>query len=347
MTARQRSTLILIVAFWAFTFAMLSIRAAFVESLPFSVIGPRRAITAAFGVALCLAMVWLLARLRTGAFFRWIAWGVGGALVMAVALTSFGFTMNRVVAPLPGLSAVTPGDYAQWVLIWLGYCLAWTGTHLALTYHWDVQDEQARSARMTALASEARFAALRYQINPHFLFNTLNSISALVLERRNDEAERMLLNLSAFVRTLFAHDPGSMIPLREEFAFQRLYLQIEQARFEARLTVVFDFAEGIGDMPVPTLILQPLVENAIRHGVGAAEQPTTIRICAARSGEWVELMVEDDAIPVEPSAPGTGLGLTNTRERLAAHYGSAAILDAAPRTPSGYCALIRIPAAAA
>lgn len=344
MDERRRSTLILIFAFWAFTFAMLSIRAAIVDSLPFSIIGPRRLITAGFGVLLCLAMAWLLAKLRVRAFLHWIVWGVGGALVMALALTAFGFTMNRVVAPIPSLPPVVPGEFAQWVLIWLGYCLAWTGTHMALTYHWDVQDEQARTARMTVLASEARLAALRYQINPHFLFNALNSISALVLERRNAEAERMLLNLSAFVRTLFTQDPGSMIRLREEFDFQRLYLQIEQARFEDRLSAELDMAEDAGDVLVPTLILQPLVENAIRHGVGAAEGQTAVRIAAARIGDRIELVVEDDAVPVEPAPPGTGLGIANTRERLAAHYGEAAALEAGPRAPSGYRARIRLPA---
>nr|WP_299913750.1 histidine kinase [Sphingomonas bacterium] len=343
MTPRQRSTLILIGAFWLFTFAVLSIRATLTHSLAFNILGPRRLIVAAFGTLLCLLMVALLARLRSHSFSRWILWGVAGGLAMAVALTAFSMTMNRVLAPLPGAAPVTLAESAQWVLIWLGYCLAWTGTHLALTYHWDVQDQQARASAMTALAQEAQIAALRYQINPHFLFNTLNSISSLVLERRNAEAETMLLNLSAFVRTTFTKDPRSMIPLREEIALQQLYLEIEEARFSERLKVLIDVPDDLAGAEVPTLILQPLVENALRHGVGQSEAMTIVRISAVRDGDRLYLAVEDDGAGDTPAPGGSGLGLSNVRDRLRAHFAGGASLAADARPEGGFRAALDLP----
>jgi two-component sensor histidine kinase len=347
MTPRQRSTLILIGAFWIFTFAVLSIRATLIHSLAFNILGPRRLVVAAFGTLLCLAMVALLARLRSQSFSRWFLWGVTGALAMAVALTAFSMTMNRVLAPLPGAGPINLAESAQWVLIWLGYCLAWTGTHLALTYHWDVQDQQARASAMTALAQEAQIAALRYQINPHFLFNTLNSISSLVLERRTAEAETMLLNLSTFVRTTFTKNPRSMIPLHEEIALQELYLEIEEARFSERLKVVIEVPDDLAGAEVPTLILQPLVENALRHGVGQSEAMTIVRISAVRDGDRLFLAVEDDGAGVGPAPGGSGLGLENVRDRLRAHFAGSASLAASPLEEGGFRAELDLPLAMA
>ena len=342
ISARQRSTLILIGAFWVFTFTVLSVRAAVSETLPFEILGPRRLVTAAFGTLLCLAMVQLHARLRSRSFPRWILWGTVSAFVMAVAVTAFSMVMNRIIAPLPGMPAINFPESVQWLLIWLGYCLAWTGTHLALTYHWEVQDQQHRTAAMTELAQQAQIAALRYQINPHFLFNTLNSISALVMERRNDDAETMLLNLSAFVRTTFATDPGALIALSEEVALQRLYLEIEEARFSERMRVLFDIPHDLEGALVPALILQPLVENALRHGVGGSEAMTVVRICAARRGHLLQLLVDDDGTSGR-RAGGTGLGLSNVRERLRAHFGERASFSAGRRAAGGFRAKLELP----
>jgi LytS/YehU family sensor histidine kinase len=275
-----------------------------------------------------------------------------GAFAMAIALTTFSMTMNRILAPLPGTSPPELPELVQWALIWFGYCLAWTGTHLALTYHWEVEDEQQRAAALIELAQEAQIAALRYQVNPHFLFNTLNSISALVLEQRNDDAETMLLNLSAFVRTTFAKDPRALIPLSEEIALQRLYLGIEETRFSERMKVRYEIPHDLAGARVPTLILQPVVENALRHGVGRSEAMTTVRICAARSGDRLQLVVEDDAAG-DRGASGAGwenggpesggVGLNNVRDRLRAHFGEEASFEAKPRKKGGFRVDITLP----
>src|SRR4051812_18107120 len=263
--ARARSTLVLIIAFWAFAVLMLSIRALLVDTAPLSVLGPRRLAAAIVGTILCLGTAQLLQALRNRSFAERIVVGVASAFVMAVLLTLFTTYLNRVIFPVPELGEVDFGEGAQWALVWLGYFLAWTGTHLALTYHWESQEHQRRAALLAELAGEAQRAALRYQLNPHFLFNTLNSVAALIGEGRGAEAEAMLVNLAAFVRATLTSEPSGMIPLGEEIGLQRLYLAIEQVRFEERLKVEIALPDALGEARVPALILQPLVENAIRH----------------------------------------------------------------------------------
>jgi LytS/YehU family sensor histidine kinase len=230
------------------------------------------------------------------------------------------------------------------VLVWLGYFLAWTGTYLALTYHWESQDHERRAILLVRTTREAQLAALRYQLNPHFLFNTLNSISSLVGEGRNADAETMLLNLATFIRSTLTDEPTGTISLREEIELQRLYLDIEQTRFGDRLNVEIDLPLELASVRVPALILQPLVENAIHHGVARSEAPMTIRIVAADCGDRVSLAVEDDgkAGPAE-SGNGTGLGLANVQARLRTHYDGDASLHAARRLEGGYRAELAFP----
>jgi len=341
--ARGRSELILILAFWAFAVLMLSVRALFVDVAPLSVIGPRRLLTALFGALLCFGMARLLRLLRNRSFPQWVFWGVVGAFAMSVTLTAVTMTLNRIVFPLPGLS-FSLAESAQWAMVWLGYFLAWTGTHLALFYHWESQDHQRRATLLAELTRDAQRAALRYQLNPHFLFNTLNSVSSLVGEGRNAEAETMLLNLAVFVRSTLTEEPSGMISLKEEIGLQRLYLAIEQVRFEERLEVEIDLPAALAEARVPALILQPLVENAVRHGLARSEDRLTVRIAACARGDEVEIVVEDDG-KAGPGAGGTGLGLglRNVEARLRAHFGDGGTLDAAPLPAGGFRARIVLP----
>jgi len=342
MSARGRATLILIGAFWAFAILMLTVRAALVDSPAFGVISMRRLVTAAMGALLCLAMARLLALLRNRSFAERVVWGVLGAILMAVVLTMATMAFNRIVLPFPGAPPINLAESAQWVLVWLGYLLAWTGTQLALIYHWESSDHQRRAALLAETTRQAQMAALRYQLNPHFLFNTLNSISSLVGEQRNEDAETMLLNLATFIRSTLTGDPTDTITLRDEIELQRLYLDIEQARFGDRLKVEIDLPAALAEVQVPALILQPLVENAIHHGVGRSEDPLTLRIAAACAGGRIEIGVEDDGAS-EGSGGGTGLGLRNVAARLAAHFGDRAALAAAPCAGGGYRAAIAFP----
>jgi hypothetical protein len=342
---RRRSTYILIGAFWVFAVLMLSVRAVIIDLLPISIMGPRRLAAAAVGALLCLAMARLLELLGNRSFPERVVVGLVGAFLMAVILTTVTMMMNRVILPLPGFGPFNLVESAQWVLVWLGYFLAWTGTHLALTYHWDSQDYQRRAALLAEQTLEAQMAALRYQLNPHFLFNTLNSISSLVGDHRNAEAEAMLLNLATFVRSTLTAGPTGTIALSEEIELQRLYLAIEQVRFGERLKVEIDLPDRLAGARVPALILQPLIENAIRHGVGRSEQSLTIRIAAAAErGGMIEILVENDGTG-KASPPGgkSGVGLANVRARLDAHFGARASLEAGPIPDGGFRATLRLP----
>lgn len=342
--SRRRSTLILILAFWAFAVLMLSIRALLIDTAPFAVLGPRRLFAAVVGTILCLGMARLLWLLRGRSFPQRVVWGVLGAFVMSIAQTVATQSLNRVIFPIRELGPLDLAESGQWALVWLGYFLAWTGTHLALTYHWESQDHQRRAALLARTTREAQLAALRYQLNPHFLFNTLNSISSLVGEERNADAERMLLNLATFLRSTLADEPSGTISLREEIELQRLYLDIEQARFGDRLRVEIDLPVELAGLRVPPLILQPLVENAIRHGVARSEAPMTIRIAASDGGDHIAVQVEDDSQAAATApAGGGGLGHSNVRERLETHFEGKARLEAGPRKVGGYRASLEFP----
>ena len=340
--SRRRAELFLILAFWAFAVLMLSIRALLVDLAPLSVLGPRRLFAAILGTFLCLGTARLLRALRNRSFPERIVWGVASAFVMAVTLTTATMVLNRVLLPVPELGELDFVESAQWALVWLGYFLAWTGTHLALTFHWESQDHQRRAALLAITTREAQMAALRYQLSPHFLFNTLNSISSLVGEERNTDAETMLLNLATFIRSTLTDEPGGTISLREEIELQRLYLAIEQARFGERLKVEIDLPFQLTGVRVPALILQPLVENAVHHGVAHSEEPVTIRIAASDRGKSVALVVEDDA-KAGPVHKGNGLGLANVQARLLAHFDGEASMSAAPRPEGGYRAELVFP----
>ena len=209
------------------------------------------------------------------------------------------------------------------------------------------RDRQLADARAQALAAEAqasaaRLAAMRYQLNPHFLFNTLNAVSSSVITGRNDEAESMLARLAEFLRLTLAADPAAMIPLEDELATLQAYLEIESVRFRDRLGVEFSCPDDLRNAVVPSFVLQPLIENAVKHGVARTSRPVTIRLEASRDGDDLVIIVEDDGEPGAPQTGGLGVGLTNVRQRLEVLYGARGVLQAAPRE-RGFLVLLRIP----
>ena len=207
--------------------------------------------------------------------------------------------------------------------------------------------QQARElAHALAAAQHAQLAALRYQLNPHFLFNTLNAISAMIVTRRNDEAELMTDKLSSFLRASLASDPTELVPLDQELSLIEDYLEIESIRFGERLHVEIDCASDACGVLIPSFLLQPLVENAIKYGVAPSREPVVIRVFGRREDGTLNVTVEDDARGAASAVKtgSTGVGLQNLRQRLAALYGDAASLSAEQRNP-GFAATIRLPAA--
>ena len=205
----------------------------------------------------------------------------------------------------------------------------------------------ARAAEAEAAAAKAHSAALRLQLNPHFLFNTMNSISSLVALNRKEEAEEMIDRLCDFLRASLNADPMEDVPLSQEIDAVDAYLSIEATRFGDRLAIEIDVAPEVAEAPVPNFILQPLVENAIKHGVSAVKGQANLSVAAARDGEELVLTVLNEApeangAALGKSTAGTGIGLSNSRQRLANRYGERARLLTEP-TAQGYRATVRLP----
>ena len=221
---------------------------------------------------------------------------------------------------------------------------SWAALYLALCYAGEAGRLARRAAALEAAARSAELMALRYQVNQHFLFNTLNSLSSLVLSGQSAEAERMILNLSTFFRSSLVGDPTEDVPLIEEIQLQRLYLDIEAIRFPERLRVAIDLPDALARACVPGLILQPLVENAIKHGVARARRPVLVQIRAHVQDGQLVLDVENDgdAGPAN-SADGTGVGLVNVRDRLQARFGDAARSEWAARGAGGFAVTLTMP----
>jgi two-component system LytT family sensor kinase len=203
---------------------------------------------------------------------------------------------------------------------------------------------QAQAAQLQAQLADARLAALRTQLNPHFLFNTLHAVSALV-ERDPKGVRRMIARLSELLRTTLDGAEEQEVPLEEELAFVQRYLEIMQIRFQGRLVVHSHVEDGVREALVPNLILQPLVENAIKHGVTKITEAGRIEIRAERAGDSLVLRVRDNGPPLEEQKlrADEGIGLRNTRARLSQLYGSAQALALRTSGDGGVIAEVTIP----
>jgi hypothetical protein len=286
-----------------------------------------------------------------------------GSIVVDVPLSSLGNESEGGDggADEPGSDAVAPEDFPQAITVTsqgpeenqlqqiteiaLGryfLMLAWCSLYLAM-----LAGEQARSAerregafRRAAKAAELR--SLRYQVNPHFLFNTLNSLSALVLTGKTERAEAMIQMISNFYRHSLADDPTSDVSLADEFELQKLYLDIEAVRFPDRLIAKYDLPEELAGAEVPGMILQPLVENSVKHAVAPSSGKVTITLAAREEYGRLAITVSDDGKASGPANRGHGIGLTNVRERIEARFGEQASMVSGPND-AGYATVIRIP----
>lgn len=206
------------------------------------------------------------------------------------------------------------------------------------------RDREIAEAKLATHLAEAQLAALRWQLHPHFLFNSLNAVAGLVREHRTREAVQALVLLSDLLRGMLDNSRGDEVPLRAELEFIQRYLELERLRFADRLRIEVVVSDEAREALVPTLVLQPLVENAIRHGVARRAAAGLVRITARRRGDMLALTVEDDG-PGLPSAPPerTGLGLANTRGRLEQLYGEAWELELEAGPAAGVVVTILLP----
>jgi two-component system, LytTR family, sensor kinase len=241
---------------------------------------------------------------------------------------------------------------------WLGYLegitssfyimVTWSGLYFGIKWYQLLQAESAKVLRISAMAHQAQLRMLRYQLNPHFLFNTLNAISTLILERDTDRANGMVTRLSKFLRYSLDSDPIGKVSLAQEIDALRLYLDIEQVRFGDRLTLDVAVEEAASRALIPSLLLQPLVENAIKYAIAPNESGGTIRLRANTTRDWLEIEVSDEGPGITKLGSAQtngarGVGLANTRDRLNEIYGDAHRFEIANRSPRGLSIVIRVP----
>jgi len=238
------------------------------------------------------------------------------------------------------LAGFSPEPYPFVIYLFqFGWALPlWGLTQALLGYHFETMAQARAVARAQALAYDAQLKMLHYQINPHFLFNTLNAISTLVLEQRNAQAEGMLLKLAGFLRYSLDRQPTEMAALTAEMDAQRKYLEIEQTRFDDKLKVQFSIEPGLENARLPSLILQPILENAIKYAITSRVEGGRIDVSASRDGDLLRICIEDDGPGLPPEGDPRrrrGVGLANARERLELIYGDRAGLTARNREPQG------------
>ncbi len=333
----KRGAGLLIAGFWAIHFSIMWLRAQ-MEDRP----GERgliegtldRMLFALFGAFLGYVLYRCLRPLRWRDFRGQAT--IGAALALGAA------SVQAVPNMLMFGNGPRLADFMYFTMYWFWFYLSWTAAYLAYSYSITVQEQERHAAELAVKAQEAQVRALRYQINPHFLFNTLNAIVALVRDAP-PRAEEMLVQLSDFFRRSLAINPMEDITLAKEVDLQRLYLEIERTRFPDRLRFDVALDDGSADAMVPALLLQPLVENAVKHGVAKSEAPTCIRIRGRVDGPVLEIVVENNAKAERPDSAGEKVGLRNVAERLHSRFGQEAGLTTGEIPEGGFRNTLRIP----
>lgn len=351
----SRVVLFSILGFWLFYVVIVTLRATIMDFPAQGELALRRGFVTALGIFITIGMWWLLRPFdRQPLWKRIVAVGLI-AIPCAVAISSANYYFFNVYDPagLMDIERLAPDkdhsmvmEIAEVAITRYFFLIAWASLYLALGFSQDVREAERKAARFARAAQSAELRALRYQVNPHFLFNTLNSLSALVMRGRRDEAETMIMNLSTFYRTSLSGEPSEDVELAEEIELQKLYLDIEAVRFPERLQVKIDLPDDLASAAVPGLILQPLVENAIKHGVSQTNRPVLIEVNAAEASGRLILTVTDNgpgAGAADDDDRPHGIGLSNVRERLAARFGDAASITHGPGRDGGFSVCLTLP----
>lgn len=345
------------VAFWLLYMGLITARALVLQFPHFWEMLGRRSVAMLVGAFITFLVYLALRRFQTSSINKKTV--VAGLLCLpaSLAFAATNYFLFYVYAPLDAAKSDPPTDektplevaltsIVESSLSWYFLFAAWAALYVALSYSLQLRAADRRAAMLAREAQEAQLRALRYQINPHFLFNTLNSLSSLVLAQRTETAERMLMNLSTFLRSTLSADPTADVPLEKEIELQQLYLDIEQIRFPDRLQVEIDVPDGLAGARVPALILQPVIENAVKYGVAKSRKPVTVRISAFEEAGRLHIKVKDDGEVPPPGIEedtGTGVGLRNVHERLVARYGNRAGCFAGPNPEGGFTVHLYMP----
>lgn len=317
-------------------------------------------------------------RLFLTLFFSWMPWMLATPLVLRLGRRYPAVQWRRASTWLAHLAACVGIGliYAGWMALWESWLNPWAispgpdpfaqawlhkfyggllshlilyGVILLVGHLLDSREklalQRAETARLNEQLSKAQLNALRRQIEPHFLFNTLNAIAGLVREGRNDSAVSMIAGLSDFLRRVVADSDRQQVPLSEELEFTQKYLDIQKVRFAERLQFSVDVPGELLSAQIPSLILQPMVENAIKHGIAKRAQGGAIRIAASRTNGTLTLCVYNDgpSLPAARDASSPGIGILNVRTRLQSLYGEQFELSLRNHKPGGVEASVSVP----
>lgn len=282
-----------------------------------------------------------------------VTWGVT-ALVLSAAVGLYAFIDSWVI------SLYRQDAQASFAQLFVGVfyldltlLISWTGLYYAINFFLQVEEQTDQLMRLEAQATSAQLAMLRYQLNPHFLFNTLNSISTLVLLKQTEPANAMLSRLSSFLRYTLVNEPTARVTVAQEIETLKLYLDIERMRFEERLRTEFRIEDDVREGLMPSLLLQPLVENAIKYAVSPLEYGAEITITAQLVGSVLRVTVSDTGPGLPPgtdpstvfgaSSDSTGIGLANIRDRLLQAYGESQRFEISNRPEGGFQVMLELP----
>jgi len=266
---------------------------------------------------------------------------LAGATVLYAVLDAFAFSLINATSGL-SLTLVLGTVFLNFTVL-----AGWSALYFGINFYLIVEAQIDQLQQLESQASSAQLAMLRYQLNPHFLFNTLNSISTLVLLKQTERANAMLSRLSSFLRYTLANEPTAHVTLAQEVETLKLYLEIEKMRFEDRLRPGFDIDPRVAKARLPSLLLQPLVENAIKYAVTPREDGAEITVAARLNGERVQIDVSDNGPGLietnKRSGLSTGVGLANIRDRLAQAYGADHKFETRSIPGGGFRVEIEIP----
>jgi two-component system LytT family sensor kinase len=349
-----------IVGFWLLYYGLITVRAAALQYPDFWTMLERRAAVTSTGCVITFLIYLALRPARNASLNVKSLVAVLACLPASLLFAGVNYYVFYIYRPLPSVAGelesmksmhwgpveMAARSIVEQSLSWYFLFAAWAAFYVAMSYAKQLRAADRHSAMLAREAQEAQLRALRYQINPHFLFNTLNSLSALILSKRTDTAERMLMNLSTFFRATLSADPTADVSLDEEIKLQRLYLDIEQIRFPDRLSVEVDVPEALLAARVPVLILQPIVENAVKYGVAKSKKPVTVRISAYEEAGRLHIKVKDngEAAAAVDDNGSTGVGLKNVCDRLDTRYGPRSGCIAGADPDGGYTVHLYMPA---
>jgi sensor histidine kinase YesM len=304
------------------------------------------ALLTAAGYSITLLMASAYRRLiKMRPLYTW----VGSILLVAVAAAIFSAIETWSIATFVDPRVRPEGlRFFGAILFTLSLLIAWSALYYSINFFILLEEQSDRLLRLESQASNAQLAMLRYQLNPHFLFNTLNSISTLVLLKQTERANAMLSRLSSFLRYTLVNESTGTVSLAQEVETLKLYLEIEKMRFEERLRPHFHIDKDVMDAQLPSLLLQPLIENGIKYAVTPQEDGADISVEARRQADRVIITVLDtgpgtDALYNVRAEQSTGVGLANIRDRLAQAYGDNHRFETQTDINGGFRVFIDIP----